>query len=347
MGAEGGERTVRVLTLFVRFPPPRRRAKAPDFFGAKKRPPALPHSGTVSLERPSSVAPADSQSAATTAWLRIGNHRLTPSRSGNIGDVTVIVSPKAPLLGRLGDHSLHLEPPFAALYLPDQLASRTTLQEFDGVVLRLESQRLERAAALLSDQAWSARRFGALLQEPVALHGEGSGHQQVRRLVAVARLLDPSQGSTPEETRLLGLDEVLDRLVVLSFWGERILSDFERGGSGGGDRESILDDLVSWIRANSHRPLHLAELEQRSGYSERSLRNAFQERFGCPPKQWIRRTRMESARLRLLDPLPGDSVSSIAQQHGYQHVSQFSRDFRCVFGQRPSQVMRQARRTFP
>lgn len=255
------------------------------------------------------------------------------------------MSPKAPLLGRLGDHSLHLEPPFAALYLPDQLASRTTLQEFDGVVLRLESQRLERAAALLSDQAWSARRFGALLQEPVALHGEGSGHQQVRRLVAVARLLDPSQGSTPEETRLLGLDEVLDRLVVLSFWGERILSDFERGGSGGGDRESILDDLVSWIRANSHRPLHLAELEQRSGYSERSLRNAFQERFGCPPKQWIRRTRMESARRRLLDPSPGDSVSSIAQDHGYQHVSQFSRDFRCVFGQRPSLVMRQARRT--
>ena len=128
-------------------------------------------------------------------------------------------------------------------------------------------------------------------------------------------------------------------------WGERILGDFERGGSGGGNRESILDDLVSWIRANSHRPLHLAELEQHSGYSERSLRNAFQERFGCPPKQWIRRTRMESARRRLLDPSPGDSVSSIAQDHGYQHVSQFSRDFRCVFGQRPSLVMRQARRT--
>jgi len=203
---------------------------------------------------------------------------------GEIGDVTVIVSPKTPLVGRLGDHPLQLEPPFAALYLPDALATRTSLQEFDGVVLRLESQRLERAAALVSNQAWSARRFGSLLQEPVTLHGEGSGHQQLRRLVAVARLLDPAQGGTPEETRLLGLDEVMDRLVVLSFWGERILGDFERGGSGGGTRESILDDLVSWIRANSHRPLHLAELEQRSGYSERSLRNAFQERFGCPPQ---------------------------------------------------------------
>ena len=336
---------MRFLTLFVRFPPPGHGAKVPDFLAVNDHSAALPHSGTLSPDRPLSVAPKGSQSAAPPAWLGIGNHRLGPSRLGEIGDVTVIVSPKTPLVGRLGDHPLQLEPPFAALYLPDALATRTSLQEFDGVVLRLESQRLERAAALVSNQAWSARRFGSLLQEPVTLHGEGSGHQQLRRLVAVARLLDPAQGGTPEETRLLGLDEVLDRLVVLSFWGERILGDFERGGSGDGTRESILDDLVSWIRANSHRPLHLAELEQRSGYSERSLRNAFQERFGCPPKQWIRRTRMESARRRLLDPSPGDSVSSIAQDHGYQHVSQFSRDFRCVFGQRPSLVMRQARRT--
>lgn len=250
-------------------------------------------------------------------------------------------------MGRLGDQILHLEPPLAALYVPDSLASRTALQEFDGVWMRLDSHRLERAAAQVSDQAWSARRFGALLQQPVALRAEEPAIQrQLRRLVTVARLLDPAQGGSPEDCKLLALDEVLDRLVVLCFWGERILSGVERGRTGGGgDRESILDDLVNWIRANSHRPLHLAELEQRSGYSERSLRNAFQERFGCPPKQWIRRTRMESARRRLLDPLPGDSVSSIAQEHGYQHVSQFSRDFRCVFGQRPSLVMRQARRT--
>lgn len=212
--------------------------------------------------------------------------------------------------------------------------------------MRLDSQRLERAAALVSDQAWSARRFGALMQKPVALGAqEPATLRQLRRLVTVARLLDPAQGASPGDSRLLALDEVLDRLVVLCFWGERILGGAERGRSGGGSRDSILDDLVTWIRSNSHRPLHLAELEQRSGYSERSLRNAFQERFGCPPKQWIRRTRMESARRRLLDPLPADSVSSIAQQHGYQHVSQFSRDFRCVFGQKPSLVMRQARRT--
>ncbi len=261
----------------------------------------------------------------------------------------MIVTTPGPLQGRIGDQPLWLEGPLAALYLPDRQAAQVELAEFEGVFLRLETRRLERAGAQVSDQTWSARRCGPLLREPVVLPGgQEMEHRQLRRLTVMARLLDPANGHGAEETRLLALDEVLDRLVVLAFWGERLLSGTERAGVGGtADRETILDDLVSWIRANSHRPLHLAELERRSGYSERSLRNAFQERFGCPPKQWIRRTRMEAARRRLLDPAAGDSVSSIAQEHGYQHVSQFSRDFRCVFGQRPSLVMRQARRALP
>lgn len=279
--------------------------------------------------------------------MQIGRQHWSHAKLGGWGDVTVVVSPKAPLLGRLGDQPLHLEPPRAALFLPDAWAPRTTLHDVDGLVLRMESHRLERAAALVSGQTWSSRRFGALLQQPMTLGADAAVQRQLERLVTVAHLLDPAQGATAEDGRLLALDEVVARLVVVCFWGERLLNGTETGGSSGGDRESILDDLVAWIRANSHRPLHLAELEQRSGYSERSLRNAFQERFGCPPKQWIRRTRMESARRRLLDPSPDDSVSSIAQEHGYQHVSQFSRDYRCVFGQRPSLVMRQARRRLP
>jgi AraC-like DNA-binding protein len=292
-----------------------------------------------------SAQAAGPATSGPSLWLRIGNHQWQPSRLGDFGDVSVIVCPDVPLVGCLGDQPLHLEPPLAALYIPDPLAAHTALNVFDGLLLRLESHRLERAAALLSGQSWSSRRFGALLQQPVTLTASEASKRQLRRLLAVARLLDPAEGATLDDTRMLALDEVLDRLVVLCFWGERLLSGSERSGAMASDRESILDDLVDWIRANSHRPLHLAELEQRSGYSERSLRNAFQERFGCPPKQWIRRTRMESAHRRLLDPAPGDSVSSIAQEHGYQHVSQFSRDFRCVFGQRPSLVMRQARRS--
>ncbi len=277
--------------------------------------------------------------------LALGRHRWHQSRRWSCGDACLMVSLGGPLEGRLGDQVLRLGGPQAALFLPDRWAGEIALREFDGLLLRLQSSRLERAAASMIGQQWSPRRFAPLLQQPITVAGSaGSAQRHLLRLGVIARLLDPMAGHPPEEIRLLALEDVLDRLVVLSLWEERLCAEFASPGVAGGDRQAILDDLVAWIRANSHRPLHLAELEKRSGYSERSLRNAFQDRFGCAPKQWIRRTRMESARQRLLDARPEETVSTIAREHGYQHISQFSRDFRCVFGEQPSLVMRQGRR---
>jgi AraC-like DNA-binding protein len=279
------------------------------------------------------------------SWLRFGRHRCSPIPQKADGGISVLIAIGGQLEGKVGDRRLRLCGPRSALFLPDRCWSQASLGEFDGLWLRLEADRLARAAAQVSGHTWSSRRFAPLLQETVCLDGaEGPAQRHLQRLEVVAQLLDPSAGHPPEETEPLALRDVLDRLVVLALWGDRLLGSSRQSGAPGSEREAILEDLLAWIRANSHRPLHLAELEQRSGYSDRSLRNAFQARFGCPPKQWIRQTRMESARQRLLDPRPGDSVSSIARDHGYQHVSQFSRDFRCVFGQPPSLLMRQARR---
>lgn len=289
----------------------------------------LPMSGTTQIE----------------SWLRIGRHRWSANPEKTCGDCSFLIASDGSLEGMLGDHRLRLCGPRSALFLPDRCWSQALLEEFDGLWLRLEAARLERAAAQVSGHTWSSRRFAPLLQQAVCLDGaEGSAQRHLQRLEVVARLLDPNAGHPPEEIEPLALRDVLDRLVVLALWGDRLQRSSRQSAHPGGEREAILEDLLAWIRANSHRPVHLAELEQRSGYSDRSLRNAFQARFGCPPKQWIRQTRMESARLRLLDPGPEDSVSTIARDHGYQHVSQFSRDFRCVFGQRPSLLMRQARR---
>lgn len=294
---------------------------------------------------PRSIDPAMSGTPGIESWLRIGRHRWPAIPHNTGGDCSLLMTTERPLDGTLADHGLRLRGPRSALFLPDRCRNQASLGEFDGLWLRLEADRLERAAAQVSGHTWSSRRFAPLLQEAVCLDGaEGPAHRHLQRLEVVARLLDPNAGHPAEEIEPLALRDVLDRLVVLALWGDRLQRSSRQSAHPGGEREAILDDLLAWIRANSHRPLHLAELEQRSGYSDRSLRNAFQARFGCSPKQWIRQTRMESARQRLLDPGPGDSVSTIARDHGYQHVSQFSRDFRCVFGQRPSLLMRQARR---
>jgi AraC-like DNA-binding protein len=90
--------------------------------------------------------------------------------------------------------------------------------------------------------------------------------------------------------------------------------------------------------------MRLTALEQRSGYSRRSLQLAFQRRFGCGPMQWVRRQRLEQARQALLNPREGDSVSEIAARHGFRNLSMFSRDFTAHFGLRPSDLLRDARR---
>ena len=111
-----------------------------------------------------------------------------------------------------------------------------------------------------------------------------------------------------------------------------------------GSKARILDDLVAWIQAQLHQPIQLQDLVQQSGYSQRSLRNAFHERFGCGPVQWIRSQRLSAARARLLDPNPRDTVSQVAGDCGYQHLSQFSRDFQLAYGIRPSELLREGRR---
>ena len=137
------------------------------------------------------------------------------------------------------------------------------------------------------------------------------------------------------------------RLLVLLLCGD-LLRDAQGAEQGEqGSRQRIFADLLSWIGDHLHQPLQLRDLVTQSGYSERSLRNFFQERFGCGPIQWIRGQRLERAREQLLHPEAQDSVSSIAACFGYGHLSQFSRDFQATYRVRPSELLRESRRSKP
>jgi AraC-like DNA-binding protein len=89
---------------------------------------------------------------------------------------------------------------------------------------------------------------------------------------------------------------------------------------------------------------HWGRLAQDCGYSvrqvagacrvsERQLQKFFKIRFGITPRQKMRLLRMQHARSLLGKSL---AIKVVAFELGYTHVSNFSRDFKLIFGCSPT-----------
>jgi AraC-like DNA-binding protein len=138
-------------------------------------------------------------------------------------------------------------------------------------------------------------------------------------------------------------DQILRLWVLLLVPGLQAADDCSSQVFLGENGSAWVRALAAWIEAHADQALALSDLERQSGYSRRSLQLAFRSHMGCSPMQWVKRCRMQKARERLKHPAYGDSVASVAYGLGFMNVTSFSRDFRRLFGERPSAVLRQAR----
>lgn len=237
-----------------------------------------------------------------------------------------------------------LRPSLDLLYLPSQAHGLHT-SSLHGWRLELDPERLCQLAAELADHRLSPARFRRRLLAVQPLQP-----RQTPQLELVEALLQLLQLSSCEplhheqQLERLGLDRAIQRLVAMLLCGDLIQSARRRQEAQRGSKNQIFEQLLDWIDANLHRSLQLSELVEQSGYSQRSLRNFFQERFDCGPIHWIRSRRLQAARQRLLSPQPGDRVSCIAACFGYPHLSQFSRDFQKAYNVRPSDLLREGLR---
>lgn len=139
---------------------------------------------------------------------------------------------------------------------------------------------------------------------------------------------------------ILRLDDLIRRLIVML-----LVPDLYAAGDEVAPAEEpfVHAALVEWVLAHLHEPIGLSDLEQRSHYSRRSQQFAFKQRFGCGPKQWLRRQRLAKARALLQSPAQRGSIFEVAQACGYLPHSSFSRDFLSRYGERPSALWRRSR----
>jgi AraC-like DNA-binding protein len=92
---------------------------------------------------------------------------------------------------------------------------------------------------------------------------------------------------------------------------------------------------IDWIRQHFHEPLHIRELADRTHLSASAFHVHFKALTGMTPLHYQKSLRLHEAR-RLLHTTTLD-VGEIGRHVGYQSASQFSREYRRLFGVAPSQ----------
>src|SRR5512140_3107539 len=98
-----------------------------------------------------------------------------------------------------------------------------------------------------------------------------------------------------------------------------------RLGSGRMTRRQIVNRLDEFLRQHVDEPIHMSQLCDLTGVSERSLRNACYAVCGISPKRYLTRRRMEAVRSALATATPGQAtVTRIATDHGFFELGRFA-----------------------
>ncbi len=97
--------------------------------------------------------------------------------------------------------------------------------------------------------------------------------------------------------------------------------------------------VIRYIERNVRTPITLAEMVEVSGVSTRSLHASFRKFLNTTPMAYLKNYRLDLAREELETAAhDGRSVTDVAFDCGFSHLSQFARDFRQRFDILPSQV---------
>jgi AraC-like DNA-binding protein len=96
-----------------------------------------------------------------------------------------------------------------------------------------------------------------------------------------------------------------------------------------------------WILCNLDKPISRADLCQVSGLHVRVLTRAFAKHHGEGPMQFVRDRRLDAAQRTLLGSELGEvSVTQVATNFGFCHLSRFAADYCNAFGEHPSETLR-------
>jgi AraC-like DNA-binding protein len=219
-------------------------------------------------------------------------------------------------------HAMEGHPPtMDCPYVHFDLAYRPQQSHWEGSI----------PAGTLDLAPFGERRHPPLLHPLLAgLTGRIRGYTNARVGQLIREIVSEHRRSQPRcELRLSGL--VLEILAEILRGQEGLSADY-------GKHIPLLEEAAESARGQLREPLRIAEMARFCELSPSNFRLLFASHFGCSPRTWLRRARVQRAKeLMIGSPL---NFSEIAARVGFASVHAFSRAFRASEGITPSEYRR-------
>ncbi len=152
-------------------------------------------------------------------------------------------------------------------------------------------------------------------------------------IAAFVRLLDLVW--TPERIPVLAplIVQEIHYYLLMSNAGS-MLSDFALSGV----VPNQLARSINYLKENYHKPIFVDELARMVHMAPSTFFRHFKAMFGMTPMQYHKQLRLFAARKLLWQNF--GSISRVAYEVGYESSSQFSRDYKKLFGHTPTEEVR-------
>ena len=223
-----------------------------------------------------------------------------------------------------------------AVFGPLQDFRNIYADDYRGLVLGMHRRVLEEA---LADFGWAGDLSDLLAQ--VSMQPTGASAAIGRMLLALVRTLDEAPENMLSQKRFLTAHE---ELLILNL--ARILALSEEMRAPRADASALyLSRALDYMHAHVFDEIGPTSVARAAGCSLRNLQLLFQRDYGQTITGSLRQLRLRAAHARLLTCEPADTITAVAIDCGFSHLSDFARHYRGLFGELPSQTL--ARRRVP
>jgi AraC-like DNA-binding protein len=231
--------------------------------------------------------------------------------------------------------SVAIDPQQACITSPGEDARTEFGDRFEHLLLRVNHGAIERKLTALL----GSKPKGAIVFEPTAPNHLPQAIN-LRRLIAFFN----SQLNSPIALPPLVLGELQQAITLMFLHAyphnfSRFLDAEERDTA-----PKHVRRVEEYIEANWMRPLNIEKLTALTGISARGIFKAFQRSRGYSPMAFAKRVRLQHARNMLGETeLQETTVTATAYACGFANLGHFAKDYREMFGERPSETLQRAR----